>query len=234
MFCRDKKFWDFTVVNWRCSKLLLFATEAVRGTFIEGRDWRWRGNSGSVIKGQLLWKDSPLYIPKSTRNEKQPWTEVGSQWTWRKPGLGAVFNAFFILIVFHFPSEVGEVAASCSPLAPGAGRCRRHQELLQGQSRLGVWQGGTAVTAWRGCPEGAQWGQKPSMESKGRSSFHVHFQYKYSPWKPGLVILLPFGALSNVFIATVLFEPFILALPTIGKQNSSIGLLTVIGDVSWD
>lgn len=33
-----------------------------------------------VSAGHLLKKDSPLYIPKSTVDEKQPRTEVGSQW----------------------------------------------------------------------------------------------------------------------------------------------------------
>ena len=43
----------------------------------------------------------------------------------------------------------------------------------------------------------AQWGQKPHVEQKGKSSLDFDFQYEYRPRKRGLSILLILEVLSK-------------------------------------
>ncbi|KAG8171374.1 hypothetical protein JTE90_014348 [Oedothorax gibbosus] len=93
------------------------------------------------------------------------------------------------------------------------------------------------------CPKGAQRGQKPRVEQKGKSSLDLDFQYEYGLRKQGLSILLTLRVLckrcqksyhrdnwlvaGQAFIATLLFDPSMSALPIIAKQNSpSVGLFT--------
>ena len=52
-------------------------------------------------------------------------------------------------------------------------------------------KGNAGVLRW------AQWGRKPHVEQKGKSSLDFDFQYEYRPWKRGLSILLTLGVLSK-------------------------------------